>query len=137
MADSFHLDAEGLRELNRDLRKANAGAAGNFRKGFKQAGEVVASEARQRAAGFSTRIPASIKTSGTQTGVTVKAGGDKAPHAAIYERGGRHPVFGHRAAWIAVSGRHYMGGALDSRIGDVQRLMLEALDAITSDAGFH
>ena len=122
----MYVDVAGLQALGRDLHRASRDEYGHFRKSYKAAAEIVAVEARARAS-FSTRIPRSIRTSGTMKGATVKAGGSRAPHGPIYEKGGRHPVFGNRdRRWVPVSGRHYLNDALHAKMTEVERAVIEA-----------
>jgi hypothetical protein len=64
---------------------------------LRAAAEIIAVLARAKSAGFSTRIPASIKVIGGTSGVWITAGGPggkDAPNAYPFETGARHPLFG-------------------------------------------
>jgi len=101
---SIVADTRALSRLAMDLRAAAPLAWAACRVGLREAGEVVAADARERAS-FSTRIPASIKVRAARGNVKVVAGGDAAPDAAPIENRGkgsvRHPVFGNREVWTS------------------------------------
>lgn len=85
-----------FKNFARFLRAASPILATELRRGLRSAGEAVAALARDKA-GFSSRIPLSIKVQVRGVGVSVVAGGSKAPNAVAIENGGkgfvRHPTF--------------------------------------------
>lgn len=91
-------DGSQLRHLGKALRTAQPDVYRQVRRAVREEAEKVADSAKQNAS-WSTRIPDTIRVSvtGVNTAV-VRAGGDKAPHAAPFEHAGmqgtfRHPVF--------------------------------------------
>lgn len=139
MADfgpSVGVQMTGLKAFTRDLRKANKALPKKLQAQMKQAGDVVADDARSRAS-WSSRIPGSIRTGASAKGAYIKAGGAAAPHAAAYETAGqfRHPVFG-RDTWVEEQGRPFMVPALEARESDIEAAAVAALDAFIADAGF-
>lgn len=135
MPELLGVRADGLRQFARDVKAADAALLPRFRRALKEAADVVADQVRANAA-WSRRIPGSVKTGATQRGAYVKAGGDGAPHAAIYEKGGRHPVFGNPNNWVDVSARPFMVAALEAKADAAADKAAEALDAYARDAGF-
>jgi hypothetical protein len=69
---------------------------------LRAAAECIAILARAKAAGFSSRIPGTIKVIGGTGGVWITAGGPggkDAPNAYPFETGARHPLFGNTKHW--------------------------------------
>lgn len=131
MAALVEIQAFGLREAARDLKAAGTKLPRQLGKRLKQAGELVAVDARQRAS-WSTRIPGSIRVTGGATSVSIKAGGPKAPHAAPYEGAAgqatfRHPVYGNRHAWRTQATRPYLRPAGDAKADACAELIAQAL----------
>jgi len=129
------IDAAGLRAVALDLRKVSAESAKYLQRRLKTVGSLVAGEA-QIAAGWSTRIPASIRANATARSVSVLAGGPRAPHAITFEGradGGprRHPVFaqGDRATWtwVAQQPRPFLAVALARKTSEVIDQVAEAV----------
>ncbi len=131
---------EGLKQLAADLKVADRKAPGRLAKRLKEAGEVVAVDARQRAS-WSSRIPGTIRVTGGARSVSVFAGSDAAPHAAPYEgpegnASFRHPVFGHRRnKWVTQQTRPYLRTALDAQENKVAEIVGKVVDDIIRDAG--
>lgn len=135
------VQADGLGQLQRDLKKASADALKLFRGAMKKAGDIVAEDARNRIAPTSQRIASSIKVSATNKGVAVKAGGRNAPHAASLENLGkpgtfRHPVFGNRNVWVSQPAHPYLGPAAEGKMDAVADAFLDAVNALLGEAGF-
>jgi len=136
------IDAQGLKSLQRDLKRADADSLKLFRAAMKKGGEIIAADARSRISGTSQRIADSIRVMANNKGVQVKAGGAKAPHAAPFENMGksgnfRHPVFGNREVWVSQEAHPYLLPALDGKLDQVIDTVLEYLDNLTGEAGFH
>lgn len=87
-------DTASLNRLARDLSAAAPEAWAACRASLREAGDIVAADARQRAS-FSTRIPGTIHTVSRLGVVKVRAGGAGAPNAAPIENEGREGVFRH------------------------------------------
>jgi hypothetical protein len=130
--------ARDLRALPQETRKA-------VRPLLRQAGELVAQEARGLAS-WSTRIPASVRVRTSfrenREGVKVVAGGPAAPHARPYEglssRGDtfRHPVFGNTDVWVSQETRPFIFPAAEAKSEEVTGLIRAALDDGAASIGF-
>lgn len=134
------IDVTELQDLSKDLRRLSPSLQKGFLKQLGATGEVVAREARSNA-GFSTRIPASVKVRRRGVQVRVQAGGAKAPHAAALEHGGlagqfRHPVFGNRAVWVDQAAHPFLEPALHSAIVPLELGIIRAVDDAFHRAGF-
>lgn len=138
MADEIERLIKDMGRVPDDLRK-------KLRPKLREAGKVVANDAKLRAS-WSKRIPraVSVRTSFTKTrpGVSVVVNKNKAPHARPYEHGGRagsfrHPVFGDREVWVSQRARPFLAPALEAKGDAAGRLIAEAVDETTRDAGFH
>lgn len=131
MGEFVTVESGGLKKLAQAARRADRDIARTLRTGLKAAGEIVARDARSRAA-FSSRIPSSIKVSTARGSVTVKAGGSSAPDAAPIENKGkghvRHPVFGHMNVWTDKnSPPAYLHPALDAKREEAHLAVREAV----------
>lgn len=138
-------DADPAEQIAEDLRKLPAETRKALRPQVREAGEVVAADARRRA-GWSTRIPGTIRVRTSlredRVGVQVMAGGPLAPHARPYEnvasRGNtfRHPLFGDRSVWVSQEERPFLFPA--AQAGEAQSLALvrTALDTVAVSLGF-
>ena len=137
MADEIERLIKDMGRVPDDLRK-------RLRPKLRTAGRVVADDAKLRAS-WSTRIPraVSVRTSFTKTrpGVSVVVNKNKAPHARPFEHVGRpgtfrHPVFGNREVWVPQRARPFLAPALAAKGDTAGRLITEAVDETTRDAGF-
>lgn len=119
MTDNVSIDMSSFRKFASDLRKAEPLLLKELNTRMKLAGEIVASDARSRA-GFSTRIPGSIKVGvSAARGVRVYARQAQAPDARPLEHGGipgvfRHPVFGNRQNWVDQPAHPFLHPALEA-----------------------
>lgn len=134
---SLGVQTTGLTQLTKAVRAADKTLAANLRTRLRAVGNTVRDRARGNAS-WSTRIPASIKTSVTTKGVSIKAGGKNAPHAAALEHGGqsgtfRHPVFS-SDVWVDQAARPFLIPALN--VDEAQNAALAALDDWIRDCGF-
>lgn len=135
MADIVGVDVSGLTGLARVLDRVEPSLERDLRRGMDAAAEIAAANAR-REAGFSSRIPDTIKV--TRRGPLnrrIRAGGPDAPHAAGYEdkagRGEvRHPVFGRWLADVPYAKSHPFL-AMDDQTVDVA---VAAIDAAVDSA---
>lgn len=133
-----------LRNLPEEYRKA-------VRPRLRQAGEVLAQNARSRAS-WSKRIPPTIRVQVSfrheREGVTVVAGGKNAPHARPYEgvRGNqefRHPVFADSKnktrrgwRWVSQRTRPFLLPAAEATQIQTTTGVREALDEAARNIGF-
>lgn len=135
------IDVSQLKPLARDLRRAEPLLAKNFLTSLGKAGDVVAQSARQKA-DFSTRIPGTVKVRRRGVAVRVQAGGNLAPGAAAIDNRGRtgtfrHPVFGNRNVWVSQQAHPFLEPARDEHLGDLEQLVLNAVDQAFVSAGWH
>jgi hypothetical protein len=137
MADEIERLIHDMGRIPDDLRK-------KLRPRLRIAGRIVADDAKARAS-WSTRIPRAIRVStsftGRRPGVSVIVNKSKAPHARPYEHGGepgkfRHPRWGDRRRWFDQQARPFLAPALQAKGDTAGRLITEAVDQTTRDAGF-
>lgn len=137
--------ADEIERLIRDMGRVPDDLRRKLRPKLRAAGRLVADDAKLRAS-WSTRIPRaiSVRTSFTKNrpGVSVVVDRKRAPHARPYEHGGRegkfrHPVFGNREVWVSQVARPFLAPAFDAKNNEAGRLITEAVDETTRDAGFH
>lgn len=89
----------------------------------KAAAQIIADQAKTNA-GWSARIPPSLKIRASDTGATISTA---APPAYPNEFGVRHPVFGGRgtrrprAPWVRNKHRPFLGPAADQKGDDAAR----------------
>lgn len=125
-------DTRELAKFARSLRRASPEAWAAYRAAVRVAAEAVAADARSRA-GFSTRIPATIKVRVLSSGnIEITAGGDAAPDAAPLENKGkggtfRHPVFGNREVWVNQPARPFLAPALEAHREEVAQAIEDAV----------
>lgn len=134
-------DTRQMQQLSRDLRKTDPDLQKEIQKGLKGAATTVAVEARLIAGFWSSRIPASIRTSARGFTVGVRAGGASAPHAKPYEgpKPFRHPVFSSdRSRWAKkpTPARPYLMPAAGQKSAEVGRAMQAAVDSAFQRNGF-
>jgi hypothetical protein len=132
-------------QIARDMRRLPDETHKALRPKLREAGEVVAADARQRAS-WSSRIPGTIRVRTSfrenREGVQVVAGGSVAPHARAYEnvanRGTtfRHPFFGNRSVWFEQKERPYLFPAALASEAESTALVRTALDTVAVSLGF-
>ena len=130
--DVVTIDVTQLDALAKDLRKASVSVAKDFDKGLVAAGKIVAADAKSRA-GFSSRIPGSIRVRRRGRSVRVQAGGSAAPHAPAFENQGnpgtfRHPVYGNFDVWVAQQAHPFLGPAAEAKEGEMLAAILAVVD---------
>jgi phage gpG-like protein len=128
------VEIEGLNEFLRDLKKFEPAVSKGFRRRIKGVVEKVAQDARSRAPKRSGKLAKMIRPSVTNKGASLLS---KAPHAKLFEFGGRHPVYGHRDRWVFQPARPHIFPAVRANEGFVNSEMLAALDDAISEIGFH
>lgn len=139
--DGIEIDTSSFTKFARDLRKADAALAQRLGKNLKAAGEIVAADARRRA-GFSSRIPSSIRVMRAGDKIRVEAVAKKAPDARVLEHGGlmgkfRHPVFGNRDNWVAQQARPFLRPAAIAGRAAVVRAAQKAVDEALREVHSH
>lgn len=97
-----------------------------------EAAKVIADQAKENAAGWSARIPPSIRISGSYPEIIIRA---SAPPAYPNEIPGvRHPVFGGRgtkrpeAPWVTNEHRPFLAPAADERINEAAEKFAVIID---------
>ena len=135
---------QGLRATTKAIKHAQAlegptalGAdpAGDLGKRLKEAGELIAGIARGNAS-FSSRIPGSIKVGGGRSGVVVRAGSTKAPHAYAFELGKRHPLFGNRNFWYPTDHIAFLEDAATAGAEAAAEIVARVIDDWAAEHGF-
>jgi|SRR5271165_5725196 len=118
----------------------DGGASDDLGRRLREAAEVIADQARVNAAGWSARIPPSIKVSGGAGGVSIISG---APPAYPNEVDGvRHPVFGGRgtrrpkAPWVRNQHRPFLAPAADERIDEAAEKFSRVIDDWAEEHGY-
>jgi hypothetical protein len=130
--------ARDMRNLTPETRKA-------VRPKLRQAGQLVANDAKQRAS-WSSRIPSSIRVRTSfrenRENVKVLAGDSNSPHARPYEglgvRGAtfRHPVYGNRDNWVSQETRPFLFPAAEANQVAAADLISSALTDAAIAIGF-
>src|SRR5205823_404901 len=126
-------DTSDMEKCARDLEAAALALNEVVPIALKEGAQVTAFEAR-RLASWSSRIPASIRVDGAGTTVFVRAGGANAPHASVFEHGGKpgvfhHPVFGHRP-YVAQTARPFLAPASISGEATTERVAEHETDRV-------
>ena len=105
-----------------------------------EAAKIIAGKAKDNAAGWSARIPPSIRVSGSYPEVFIRSG---APPAYPNEVPGvRHPVFGGRgtkrphAPWVTNQHRPFLAPAADEASDEAAEKFAEIVDDWAIKAGF-
>jgi hypothetical protein len=127
MEEGFKPTIRAIKKWDREVRK-------ELRSELKGAGEMIASDARQRADAVSKTAGKTIKVrtgiTSRQVEVKVLAGSPDVPIAGLLELGNkggrskgkfRHPVFGDRGNWQDQPMHPYVAPAVAHREGDVKK----------------
>jgi hypothetical protein len=128
--------AKGVRALGpSDDSDARATAARDLGVRLLEAGEFIASLARGYAT-WSSRVPASIRVGGGQSGVVVRAGGARAPAAYSNEiEGVQHPTFGH-VPWVTNQFRPFMVPAAEDGAEEAALIVARVISDWAREYGF-
>ena len=113
-----------------------------MRKGLREAGELVAKDARKSIEPYSTNIPATIKTRVTGSGNVAVVAGKGLDSAGLLEFGNkgrgstkktfRHPVFGDTNNWVDQPTHPFLVPALHNNIEAAVGRITEVLDRAVS-----
>jgi phage gpG-like protein len=131
--DGRPIQVQGLRELQRDLRKFAPDVARALRAELRKVVKVVAVDAKHRAPRRTGNLARKIRPSVTAKRAAVVSA---ARYGHVIENGGRHPVYGNRENWVNQSARPYLKPAADAHSKDVERGALDAIDKAAKEAGF-
>lgn len=112
---------------------------------LQQAAEIIADDARKRAALWSRRMPLSVRIRGGSTRVTITGGGTRAPQYYTFE--GKpsgaprsHPVWGHGPRetwhWVAQDPRPTLAVAAESKADEAAAKFAEIVDDWTRQLGY-
>lgn len=144
----FGIDATELARLSKDLRRTAPDLNRRMRKRLREAGEIVAKEARVISAQDSTKISPTIKVTVAGATVAVTAGGPDLPIAGLLELGNhggsksasasshgtfRHPVFGHPGVWVDQPMHPYLMPAAHAKTTELEVTFVKAIDDTISD----
>jgi hypothetical protein len=129
------VDTHNMAKLARDLDIAAAGTREMVPVTVRESAELVAVAARGLSS-WSSRIPGSIRIAGTGDSAVVVAGGGSAPHAPVFEHGGRpgtfvHPVYGHQP-WVPQQARPFLAPAAEASGPAIDRVGLSNVDRVLS-----
>jgi hypothetical protein len=138
----LRLDAKALSDTARALRSGEPVLAREFTRALREAGNIVARLAKQKAS-FSSHIPGSIRTVVSSQRVAVRAGPVAFPHAgeaaALENRGVagtvRHPVYGHREVWAATRAHPFLTPAGEESLPAAEAEVVKAVDVFTALIG--
>jgi hypothetical protein len=140
----LRVDLSNLKRFARDCKLADPALAKEFLNALKDAGEIVAIEARKKANAFpgkhrTTRISSSIKVRRRGTVVKIQAGGPGAPEAGPLEFGSqgnngqlRHPLFGDYDNWHSQPSHPFLAPAAEEAMPAVELAVLGAVDIATA-----
>lgn len=136
-----HIEIEGLKEIRRDLKRYSPELNKALNKNFKELVKKVVVLAQNLSPKLQGEMPPGrtagalakgIKPVVTQSTVAITS---KAPHARIFEFGGRHPVFGNDT-WVFQPKMAYLFPAVDQSGSDVSEAAEQALEQARREAGF-
>lgn len=121
-----------VRQLPADVKKA-------LQKSIKQAGQVVADDAKERASEIghgSGKIPGTIRVGANGATAVIRAGNARVPEAALMEGNGtpgawRHPLFGNKKHWYTEERHPYLYPALLAKQDEAGQMLRDSVvDAI-------
>lgn len=144
---TINANTDALSAFARKLRRAYPEVDKALKEKVRDAGKLVAGDAKARYGAWSTSIPPTVKSSARANVVTVKAGKAKPPSAhqkkpfslaVAYDRpsGFRHRVFGDPNVWRPQTGapKRSLREALDAQSEPAKKLVvaavLEAIDRV-------
>lgn len=137
------LEVSGLKELRSALKQLDDGSLKRLRDSLKVAGDIIASDARRRAAGFSKRAAATIRTTAGGNRVYIQGGKAKLPWYGWADFGTRSPVSGRPRSvgpWAgsgAGPGRgRFIYPAIDDKFDALVAKVAEAIGDSIDQAGF-
>ena len=116
------IKVKGLRELQRDLRKADKQLAKDLRSELKEAGDIIRTEASSLFSRYDARSAAGYRTRVRQKGTAVEQ--------SLKRTTGKHPQ------WGALQMRVALLPARSSKAPEVERRLEDMLDRLGKDNGF-
>jgi hypothetical protein len=131
------VDTTEFAAFARALRKAEPKLAAGVRVKLREAGDIVARDARDNVDGASAKVADSIRVRVSAATVSVVAGGSGVPMAGLLELGNagdvgagkfRHPVFGNTDVWVDQPMHPYLGPAMETGSEAAAQAAIDALD---------
>lgn len=137
------IDVRDFHDVARALRRAAPESSRQLRRKLRDAGELVAVEARAIAEKHSKKIPPTIKVRTLGATVEIVAGGEGIDIAGLFELGNtggarralassggsfRHPVFGNRDVWVTQPMHPYLTPAAVANARRLEETVVAALD---------
>src|SRR5215471_13944858 len=142
MAES--IDLREWRKFNRDLKGFSVDKA--TKKALRQAGELIAADARVLVSPYSRTVPPSIKVRLRKTSIIIQAGGANVPMGGLLEMGNRsrsrsrsrfrHPVFGHDV-WVEQDMHPYLLKATEKNMRPIEHFEGQIVAEAFREAGWH
>ena len=145
------VDTRDFRNVANALRRAAPQTYKALRSDLREAGMIVAEEAKSIAGEFSEKIPPTVKVRVASTTVSVVAGGKNAPTAGLFELGNtgssksaaasrrgqfRHPVFGNKEVWVDQDMHPFLTPAAERTAPRFTAKLVETLDEVTHTITF-
>jgi len=127
------LEIQGLGQFLKELKQLDPALAKSWRTRVRKVVDDVAKDARRRAPKKRGTLQKGIRPSVTQKGASLLS---KAPHARIFEFGGRHPVYGNRNNWVNQPAKPHIFPAVNAGRPNVEKEALAAFDDAASEIGF-
>ncbi len=129
----IQIDTSDMQKAAKDIGEAGVGLHEVSPVALK-AGARVAETAAKGFSSWSSRIPGSIHIDSAGNTVIVRAGGSKAPHAAVFEHGGEpgvfhHPTYGHQP-YVPQQARPFLAPAAVIGAETTERVALEETDRV-------
>jgi hypothetical protein len=141
----IHVDGEGFRRFQRDLKAMEPALAKDLKKELRGVLESKIAPTARSNASWSTRIPRAIKPKVTNREIALRVDSKAAPHGRPFEglqRGlrsnssFRHPLFGNKKFWFQQSTRPYLAPAFLSNHDEAVKAAREAVGSAARAAGF-
>ena len=140
-----NVDQRDFAYFQRTIKKMDAGISKELNKELRNVIKSTIIPAAKANAGWSSRIPGSIKpVVGTKT-IGARIASRQAPHGRPYEalqKGRRfrshfrHPVYGNREVWVNQRTRPFLAPAFDAKAGEATKAAEAAIDKAARAAGF-
>ena len=133
MTRSGAIRIDGLREFQRQLKRLDPELHKALRRRWRGTVKIVSDTARRNAPRLTGELARGIRPKVTQQelGVTTTA-----PHGAILELGGRHPLFGDRSNWVFQPAQPHLFPAAEAHGDDVARDAALAVEDAARTIGF-
>ena len=124
---TWKVDDSELKKFRQDLKRFPDNLEKTVDKRWRGVLDEIVADARKRAPRLTGRLARGIRPEGGQVIGIVST----APHAGIFEFGGKHPVFGRKTAPVIQTARPYLFPAVKS---NEEKLIKVSEDAVTETA---